>query len=661
MKVIIKIKNQKLKVFAFFAIVFVALCSPSCSNFLDVVPDNVFQYQDLFSSQQQAYNALATLYYGIPNENRDYGPWTLGDEYANVVPSQDLVRHWMQGASIMRGNQSATSTLISVWTGGNWGYGCFWMYLRECNKFIQHVDNIPDMPAEGKADWKAQANFLKAYYLFWMVKMYGPILLPGDEVDESLGDNLFLSRCKVEDCFDEILRLIDEAIPYLKGRRDVQFLGQVDQVTAKAIKARVLLYRASPFFNGNSDYYSNFLDHNGEHFFSQTPDQEKWKAAAEAAQEALLACEQYGFRLYRFIGRPYEYDVSDWQSNPGRMQTLYDLRHRMVERWNDEIIWGVIRGTTSSIPDACCIRKPSTYGGPAPANEGRSWLQASYQMMERYYTENGLPLSEDRNVSANTLHNIVLTPSENSPEYAPMRGYIQPGVTTINMYLNREPRFYTDIGITSSYYRSHQVRIRLTNFAGTDGGYTAALHGTDVLCSGISVQKTVHPQSYMTNLQTMMLYPWPHMRMADIYLMKAEALNEYYGPSQEVYDAINAVRLRAGIPTVEESYTNTEWVTDAALNKHLTKEGLREIILHERSNELAFEFAHRFWDMQRWKRSVNEFSRPLYGWNYLGASAEAFFVQKNIQGRKWSITQCLWPIDNTEMIRNAQLIQNPGW
>ena len=69
--------------------------------------------------------------------------------------------------------------------------------------------------------------------------------------------------------------------------------------------------------------------------------------------------------------------------------------------------------------------------------------------------------------------------------------------------------------------------------------------------------------------------------------MKAEALNEYYGPSQEVYDAINAVRIRAGIPTVEESYSNPEWVTDEALNKHLTKEGMREIILRERANELS--------------------------------------------------------------------------
>ena len=159
----------------------------------------------------------------------------------------------------------------------------------------------------------------------------------------------------------------------------------------------------------------------------------------------------------------------------------------------------------------------------------------------------------------------------------------------------------------------------------------------------------------------MMPYPNPFMRVSDLYLMKAEAMNEYYGPSQEVYDAVNAVRQRAGIPSVEESYTNPEWVTTEALNKHLTKEGMREIILRERANEFAFEFAHRFWDMQRWKRSIVEFSRPVYGWNRLGNTAETFFILKNIQGRNWGVTECLWPIDNTEMERNAKLIQNPGW
>jgi len=121
------------------------------------------------------------------------------------------------------------------------------------------------------------------------------------------------------------------------------------------------------------------------------------------------------------------------------------------------------------------------------------------------------------------------------------------------------------------------------------------------------------------------------------------------------------VRRRAGIPDVEVAYSNPEWVTDEALNKHLTQEGLREIILRERANEFAFEGAHRFYDMQRWKRSIVEFSRPIYGWNYLGTNATSFFTQTIVQNRQWSITDCLWPIDKVEIDKNANLVQNPGW
>jgi len=639
-----------------------ALYQPSCSNFLDVVPDNIFQYEDLFTSQEQAYNALITLFYAVPVDHRDFLPWTMGDECCAIGSIIDENRNLVQGASIMRGNQSVSSTLISYWTGTNSIIDTpLWVIIRECDRFIQNVESIPDMTSEGKADWKAQAKFLKAYYLFMMVKMYGPVIIPQNFNEGDLNSDLFQTRSKVEDCFDYILNLLDEAIPYLKGKREKAFLGQPDQVTAKAIKARVLLQRASPFYNGNSEYYDNFFDHNGEHFFAQTEDREKWKDAADAAQDALDACAHYGFNMYYFDGRPYDFDMTDYSLNTDRMKALYNLRFRITERWNEEIIWGYTRPTQSGqMSNAALIRKPEGYGGPAATYDGAGWIQSSYQAMERFYTENGLPLVEDRNVNRNALHEIVKTPESYSPEYDSMRGLMQPGATTINMYMRREPRFYSDLFVTGGYCRSHQVRIRTEMYYNAAGGHTDMM-GSWVASTGIGIQKLFHPEAYNTSLHTQMLAPYPIMRVSDLWLMKAEAMNEYYGPSQEVYDAINQVRRRAGIPDVEDSYSNPEWVTDEAFEKHKYKEGMREIILRERANEFAFEFAHRFWDMQRWKRSIDEFSRPVYGWNNMGTNADFFFNHQIIQGRKWSMTDCLWPIEKMAMERNAKLIQNPGW
>ena len=634
----------------------------SCSDFLDIVPDNVLQYEDLFITRKRAYNALVTCYLGLPFDERIRQPLTLGDEWAIVNPVTDVTRNDIMGTSIMRNNQSATNTLMSTWTGHNTFFN-MWNVIRDCDLFIRHVDLIPDMTAEDKADWKAQAKFLKAYYMFRLVEQYGPIIInkvydPGEMNSDS---DLFLYRSKVEDCFDYILNEIDEAIPKLKGKTGTNDLGLLDQVSAKSIKARILLHRASPFYNGNSEYYHNFLDHNGEHFFSQIADKEKWKAAADAAQDALDACEQYGFRLYRYKGRPYDYDVTDYQLNPDRMQTLYDLCFRTTERWNEEIIWGITRHVTNNMARTSCIKKPTTYGGPAPANYGDGWAGASYQAMERYYTKNGLMLYEDRTVNRNTLHDIVNTPDENAPEYTPLRGFMQPGVPTINMYLNREPRFYADLGVTGGYYRAHQVRINTMMFQNADGGYQLSVDDNRMNPTGIAVQKNVHPEAYFDDFHHWIIPPYPDIRVADLYLMKAEALNEYDGPSPEVYEAVNAVRERAGIPTVEESYSNPEWATAEALYKHLTRDGMREIIMNERTNEFAFEATHRFRDTQRWKRSISEYSRPIYGWNYQGVNPQSFFIHTIVQGRNWTITDCLWPIDNREIDRNSKLIQNPGW
>ena len=97
------------------------------------------------------------------------------------------------------------------------------------------------------------------------------------------------------------------------------------------------------------------------------------------------------------------------------------------------------------------------------------------------------------------------------------------------------------------------------------------------------------------------------------------------------------------------------------MNKHRTQEGLRAIIRRERMNELAYESPSNFWDNIRWKTAVSQYSRPIWGWNYLGTTPETFFSLQNVQGRKWSISDCLWPIRTSEMNANANLIQNPGW
>jgi hypothetical protein len=96
------------------------------------------------------------------------------------------------------------------------------------------------------------------------------------------------------------------------------------------------------------------------------------------------------------------------------------------------------------------------------------------------------------------------------------------------------------------------------------------------------------------------------------------------------------------------------------VNKHRSKEGMRDIILEERSIELAFEGIH-FWDMLRHKRAHIEFSSPIQGWNYKGTAPSTFFVLGVVQARRFTIRDYLWPIDLNELNTNGKLTQNPGW
>jgi hypothetical protein len=282
-------------------------------------------------------------------------------------------------------------------------------------------------------------------------------------------------------------------------------------------------------------------------------------------------------------------------------------------------------------------------------------------MLERYYTKNGLPPDEDRTFDRDAMYEVITTPGvSDTAAYEPLQGIMQPGAEAINLYMNREPRFYANLGITGGYWRSHSERINTMMYAGADGGYDPGISTGEYLCTGIGVQKFVHPESRSGGYTRVIRFPYPVIRMADLYLMKAEILNEYSGPSAEVYEEINKVRKRAGIPDVEDVWSDAAFVRDEFLNKHLTKEGMREIILYERSVELAFEGSH-FWDMHRYKRASVEFSSPVMGWDYSGYNANTFFILNIKQSRRFLYRDYLWPVSLNETNTNSNIIQNPGW
>jgi hypothetical protein len=638
----------------------------SCTPYLDIVPDNTTTLEDYFSRKEMAWNALSKVYSYLPNiPMAHYSPWLLGDEWLGR-PDMDYEDHHVIAIRIMRGLQNTQTPLLGSWSGTGGGKALY-QAIRSANIFIDYIDQAQDMSDEEIAEWKAQAKFLKAYYHFSLLQQYGPIVIVDKSVAlDATNAELFQDRSKIEDCFDFIIKLIDEAIPYLKDQVDESELGQVDKMVALAIKARILLFRASPFFNGNTEFYSDFLDHDGQPFFPLEKKPEKWKDALDAVEEAITFCKANGIDLYTFDKYPYGYDREDIVLNPDTIQKLYDLRMVIVDPWNKELIWGqtyeqTLQGDENGILAhfSNTVLQAVDYKSGVTNNTrcSEGWLGATYQMLERYYTKNGLPITEDLSFSKDWT-TLVRTPGAEDPAYRGLRGVMQPGQETISLYLNRELRFYANLVITGGYWRSHSERVPSQLYPGHTTGFNTDFGGA-YFYAGVGVQKMVHPESKSGRWERAVRYPYPIIRMADLYLMKAEILNEVEGPSQRVYDALNVVRRRAGIPDVEVAWSNPELLSLQSLNKHLDKDELREIILQERSIELAFE-GQRFWDMHRYKRASSEFSNPVMGWDYMN-SGEKFFILSPKQIRRFLARDYLWPISITERNKNGNLIQNPGW
>ena len=156
-------------------------------------------------------------------------------------------------------------------------------------------------------------------------------------------------------------------------------------------------------------------------------------------------------------------------------------------------------------------------------------------------------------------------------------------------------------------------------------------------------------------------YPFPIVRLADLYLMYAEALNEATENGEfvpaAVYTNIDIVRKRSGLEGVVDSWK--KYSTNP--NKPSTKEGMREIIRKERQIELALEGV-RYHDLRRWKLARSTYNNTfIRGWSIDQENTEDYYVIRNIAQKKYSQKDSLWPVKYDDIIRNPKLKQNPGW
>jgi len=622
------------------------IISGSCKKYLNVVPPDVGTLDYSFRSRDAALNYLYACYSDVQQLNdltRSPG-FTTSSEiiFPFNLPSNPID---ITGFSLITGTQNVGNPGLNYWDGTNNGIGMY-KSIRRCNTMLENINEPADLSAAEKARWIAEVKFLKAYYHYYLFRLYGPIPIVDINLPvEASPAEVRVKRASVNDVVNYIVGLLDQAVPDLPATIDnpAKELGRITAPAALAIKAEVLMTAASPLFNGNADY-ANFKDKDGTLLFPAY-DATKWQKAADACKAAIQACESAGLKLNTtFIPAPGVTNLND------SLKVELTFQNALTQKWdsNPELIWSlsnIWHGQEYCIPRM--TQKANQNDGQNPA-----YYAVPISTTELFYTHNGVPIDEDKTwdyAGRNELRNGDIANAS----------YIENNYTTVKSNFDREPRYYGSIGFDGGIWFGNGILDGSSpHFVAARGvaslGGPKALEKTNI--TGYWPKKLANYLTVYDDGFNWTDFSMPVMRMAGLYLLYAEALNEVNGPTPEAISYIDMVRARAGIGGVVSS-----WATYSSNpGKPGTQTGLRAIIHQERRIELCFE-GQSGWDLRRWKELQGVLSVPCKGWSIYESQAVNYYRAVNVEIPIFNTRDYLWPVSTNSLEVDDNLVQNPFW
>lgn len=567
----------------------------SCKKYLDQVPDDRITIEEVFQKKAASEQYLANVYsYVLENEGNqwDSNPWT--------TTCDEIQDSWTSHA--------CTKINLGVISSGNvpfakWGH--YYKGIRSASYFINHIDGNQEILAlNGQQlidQYKAEARCLRSWFYFCLLRQYGPVVLLSDNEVAADAEDIQFPRSPFDSCVAFVSRELDAAaavlplVPSRSGQASDLEYGRMTKGIAMAIKSRLLLYAASPLYNGNTTY-ATYTNQDGTVLINQTYSQAKWEAAAQAS----LAVIQLGlYNLYK---------------DPGG-DPIKSYRNILLEPINSETIFSRPANNLWDWENHCNLRSAGGWNGMSPTQE----------MVDAYFMADGKTIKESSSYDESGFTNDVY-----------------------NMYLNREPRFYASITYNGSMWQGGSVttptKVDLT-YTGRDGKKDGK---EDYSHTGYLARKNLHPGSNRLN-NSFVDRPQVIIRLGEIYLNYAEALNEYDPGNPDILKYINLIRERAGIPQYGS----------AGLPAPSSKEAMREKIKAERRIELAFE-THRWFDIRRWKILEQMVNGPLHGMNVDGDGND-FYKRVVITNRVYRKAYYWFPIEQSEIDRARLVVQAPYW
>lgn len=667
-----KLKNIYTKI---FCAAVMSAAAVSC-DFLDVAPPKRADLTDGMKNKSMVENWIFGGYsYIAENDPVIFSRYEGStDEY--VTP--DL---WSEHdrQKVAYGLLNASNVNDYTWRATYGSIGNVHLFLRELE-----AQNPEFLTESDKNLYRAHGHFLKAYYYFKLLSMFGPFAIVDEYMPTDTPRDQFPGRSHFDYCVDYIISELDAACSYDEfpsGYALDETYGRGNRTVCAAIKSRLLLYAASPLWNGSFPYpdWKNTTFETpgyGTELVSHKFDIEKWRRAKEAAEDAIEIAKANGREIM---------DLDDLESINGLYSTVnYDkiyipgvdtstpegekfLDHVMLMRYlstsdettfNHELIFTIVSNSRrtaetalASIPKKVCKKNDGTW------QSGYSGISPTLETVEAFYTENGkLPAKDDKfTPEADWLKSANLGSDKTGKD----RNMI------INLNVNREPRFYAwiafdggDVGPLLSNNEPLQINFRSSGAQGFENN--SGLR--DQCQTGYLNYKFISPaETWSGNFGVDINYdyPSPLYRMSELYLNLAESCAELYmngeaGELQNALDALNVIRVRAGVPALTAQDCNDDMT-------------IRDWVRAERRIELYAE-GHRYYDVRRWcvaEQYLKAGARTGLD-SFVSRIENPTFEQLNTRVQvdgsyMWDNRMYLIPLSQDEVYNDPQLVQAPGY
>ena len=591
------------------------------NDFLDKMPGEDITIDTVFSksefAQQFLWNSYSTLYYGLNWDWTDRGnkmgmglPEALTDNFQSYLGWDNVNKMYYTGK--YNASEENNASVYNYTLEGSWAG------IRSAYIFLENVNRVPDMDAATKERLKGEAKMIIACHYADMYRHFGGLPLVKKAFDTK--DDLEIPRATAKETLKFITDLCDEALAVLPWKipaADVaKWDGRFTGGAALGLKVRLLLFAASPLLNDDVPYYTtkSYESIDKFHVWFGRKDETLWNDVVAACQlffDKNTMDAEGGYNLVSSFRQSY------FTRGTTEMLISTRIRYSVPDFWNANYY---------------CTQSLGSYGAATPTLEYSNLFPMA----------DGTPFDKtiwDKDTlvikQINSLGDTVF----------------------LDPFANRDPRLYETCLVNNVDYQGRKAELWMS---GRERGNQLEAGSA---ATGMGVFKFILDKTNATSIGAPA--QWPYLRLAEIYLSYAEALNQV-GRTEDAFTWIDQVRARVGLKGLKEAYPTKIW----------TKNEFLAELLDERSREFGLEDV-RWFDLKRWKLE-DDYRKRLSGVRIKRVFRNGAAVPNRYSYHKFTLFKRAWqdgdggvknfdpkwymaafPI--AEIYKDYGLTQNPGW